>query len=94
MNHPLHTSSESNPEGLWAMPFSRAERQALVAAFKADVELRGEIEHYLRGLDEHLAHTFALAFARHLVAEPGARPVGAMPVALSATITAATGGQL
>ncbi len=95
MNDRLHTSSgrpfQPDPDGLWTMSFSRAERRALVAAFKADVELRGEIECYLRALDDHLARTFALAFARHLVAEPDARPVGAMPVALSATIAAALG---
>lgn len=80
---------EPDPEGLWTMPFSSNERNALVRAFEDDVELRGEIEDYLRGLDDHLSHTFALAFARHLVADTPSKPVGAMPVALNDTIAVA-----
>lgn len=80
---------EPDPEGLWTMPFSRAERAALARAFATDRELRGELEHYLRRLNRRLSHAFALAFARQLVADPDSRPAGAMPAALNETIAVA-----
>lgn len=84
-HHDHATTFGPDPDRLWTMRLTPGERHALRRAFEADVELRGELEAYLRGLDGPLSDTFALAFARQLIADPDANALGAIPVALSET---------
>ncbi len=77
-----------DPEGLWATTLARGERDELAAAFAADLDLRGELEALMRGLEQSLRTVFVREFARALIGAPTpAVAAGAVLVALGATVT-------